>query len=124
MSEATIFEFNLPIGFQEGEGETLQKKGRMRLSRAEDEILPLKDYRVQQNPAYLTIILLSRVITQLGDLEGDEVNTHIVENLFSKDFNYLQGMYTRINQKESNVVEVLCPHCEKELDVDLSFTGE
>jgi len=38
----------------------------MRLANAADEILPLKDSRVQQNPGYLTIIILARVITKLG----------------------------------------------------------
>ena len=38
----------------------------MRLATAADEILPLKDPRVQSNQAYLIIILLSRVVTRLG----------------------------------------------------------
>ena len=44
----------------------LHRDGVMRLATAADEILPLKDPRVQANQAYLVVILLSRVITRLG----------------------------------------------------------
>ena len=63
----TEFEFTLPKGYVDKKG-TFNKKGIMRLATAADEILPLKDPRVQANPAYLTVILLSRVITKLGKL--------------------------------------------------------
>ena len=56
----TEFEFELPKGYVDGNGE-IHKKGIMRLATAADEILPLRDPRVVSNPGYLTIILLSRV---------------------------------------------------------------
>jgi hypothetical protein len=59
----TEYEFKLPIGYQDEEG-NLWREGIMRLATAADEILPLKDPRVQANQAYLIIILLSRVITR------------------------------------------------------------
>ena len=71
----TEFEFTLPRGFVTESGD-VHKVGRMRLATAADEILPMKDPRVQQNPAYLTVILLSRVIVSLGTLE--QVNTHAI----------------------------------------------
>ena len=61
----TEFEFELPKGYVDQNGD-LHKRGTMRLATAADEILPLRDPRVQQNSGYLTIILLSRVITKLG----------------------------------------------------------
>ena len=67
MTFQTEFEFTLPKGYVDNEG-NLHKKGIMRLATAADEILPLKDPRVQANPPYLTVILLSRVIIKLGDL--------------------------------------------------------
>jgi len=70
----------------------------MRLATAGDEILPLKDPRVQANPGYLAIIVLSRVVVRLGTLQM--VNTKVIEDLFSADFNYLQQLYNRINQVE------------------------
>jgi hypothetical protein len=76
----TEYEFTLPKGLADENG-NLHKKGVMRLATAADEIMPLKDLRVQQNPAYLTVIVLSRVITKLGDLEA--VTTKTIENLFA-----------------------------------------
>jgi len=91
----TEFEFILPIGFRDSDG-NLHRQGVMRLATAADEILPLKDHRVQANPAYLTIIVLSRVIIRLGALEM--ISTRVIEDLFSADFNYLQAFYNKINQ--------------------------
>ncbi|WP_298375796.1 hypothetical protein [Azospirillum sp.] len=92
---ATEVPFTLPIGYRDADG-ALHKDGVMRLATAGDEILPLKDHRVQSNPAYLTIIVLSRVIVRLGTL--DMINTKVIEDLFAKDFAYLQELYDRINK--------------------------
>ncbi len=94
MAFQTEFEFTLPKGYVDEQG-NLHRSGVMRLATAADEILPLKDPRVQQNPAYLTVILLSRVITRLGDVPA--VNTRIIEGVFSSDLAYLQNFYQRIN---------------------------
>lgn len=90
----TEFEFTLPKGFLDTEG-NLHRKGVMRLATAIDEISPLRDPRVKANPAYSTIIILSRVINCLGALP--EVSPAIVENFFAEDLNYLQDFYRRIN---------------------------
>ena len=67
MAFQTEFTFTLPRGYIDDTG-MIHREGTMRLANAADEILPLKDPRVQQNPGYLTIILLARVITKLGSL--------------------------------------------------------
>lgn len=95
MAFKTEFPFELPRGFIDEEGK-LHRKGMMRLATAADEILIQRDERVKNNPAYLSIILLSRVITKLGDIQN--VSTHTVENLFAKDFEYLQKFYQDINE--------------------------
>lgn len=117
----TEYDFVLPMGYADESG-TLHKEGKMRLATAADEILPMKDPRVQSNPAYLTVILLSRVITQLGGLKI--INPKIIEGLFTRDFSYLQEMYTRINQNGSNVIKAICPKCEHKFDVDAQLSGE
>jgi hypothetical protein len=91
----TEFEFSLPLGFIDAEGE-LHRDGLMRLATAADEILPLRDPRVRSNEAYLTIIVLSRVITRLGSLE--RVTPGVIERLFAADLAYLQDVYNRINR--------------------------
>jgi hypothetical protein len=93
----TEFEFTLPKGYVDGDG-NLHRKGVMRLSRAIDEITPMRDPRVKSNPAYATVIILSRVITRLGGLE--EISTLVIENLFASDLSYLQKFYRQINELE------------------------
>jgi hypothetical protein len=95
----TEFEFTLPKGYLDSEG-NLHRKGVMRLARAIDEVAPLKDPRVRTNPAYATILILSRVIIKLGALES--VNPAIVEDLFAEDLNFLQQFYRHINGLEEN----------------------
>ena len=92
---STQVEFSLPLGYVDADG-TMHKDGVMRLATAGDEILPLKDHRVQANPAYLTIIVLSRVIVKLGSM--DMITTKVIEDLYSADFTFLQELYNRINQ--------------------------
>lgn len=104
----TEFEFELPKGYVDKNGE-VHKRGTMRLATAADEILPLRDPRVQQNAGYLTIILLSRVITR------------VIEGLFTMDLAYLQDLYQRINMSEMPVYKITCPHCNQEIEVPMDF---
>jgi hypothetical protein len=90
----TEFEFTLPKGYLDGEG-NLHRKGVMRLAKATDEIEPLQDPRVQANPAYSTVIILSRVISRLGILE--DITPEVIENLYAADLNYLYDLYQKIN---------------------------
>jgi hypothetical protein len=103
---STEVEFTLPIGYRDADG-NLHRNGVMRLATAGDEILPLKDHRVQANPAYLSVIVLSRVIVRLGSL--DMVNTKVIEDLFAADFAYLQNLYNRINHVEADENVVAMP---------------
>jgi hypothetical protein len=115
------YEFSLPKGYLDENG-NLHRKGNMRLATAADEILPLKDPRVQQNPAYLPIIILSRVITELGDLQA--INTKIIEGLFSSDFAYLQKFYDTINSTDMSNVKAECPKCGNVFEVETGYHGE
>lgn len=100
----TEFEFTLPKGYLDSDG-NLHRKGMMRLARAIDEIVPMRDPRVKSNPAYSTIIILSRVITRLGALE--EVTPTIVEDLFACDLNYLYQFYRQINDLEEETTSAV-----------------
>ncbi len=117
----TEFEFTLPCGFIDEHG-TLHRDGVMRRATAADEILPLKDPRVANNPAYLAVILLSRVVTRLGSLA--QVNPRVVENLFAVDFAYLQDRYNEWNQLEPASVAATCPHCRQEFRAEVAALGE
>jgi hypothetical protein len=93
----TEIEFILPKGYIDAEG-VLHRHGVMRLAKAADEILPLRDPRVQQNPAYLAVIILSRVIVKLGGVQ--DIDCKLIENLYAADFEYLQRLYEKINAGE------------------------
>jgi hypothetical protein len=93
----TEIEFELPKGYVD-EGGMLHRRGTMRLATAADEILPLRDPRVQQNEAYLAVIVLARVLTRLGSLT--EVHTGVIENLYASDLAYLQRLYERFNASD------------------------
>ena len=113
----TEFEFDLPRGFVDRSG-TVHRHGAMRLATARDELLPLHDDRVRENPAYLTIVLLGRVITRLGGL--DEVHAGILENMFASDVAFLQDLYRRINQEGHTRAAVSCPACHHDFTVDMA----
>jgi len=121
MAFKTEYEFTLPKGFVDDAG-NLHKKGVMRLANAADEILPMRDHRVQQNPGYLTIILLSRVITKLGSLKA--IDTTVIEKLFVADLSYLQAFYQQINEGEIPKIKAVCPKCEHAFDVEVNSLGE
>ncbi len=111
----TEYEFTLPKGFVDFQG-NLQRDGVMRLATAMDEITPMRDPRVKQNEAYLSIIILSRVITRLGDMK--DVNTGTMEGMFTSDLSYLQEFYRSINEGGSPIGRVACPSCKSEFDVE------
>jgi len=120
MNLKTEFEFELPMGYVDKEG-NLHKKGTMRLATALDEITILNDMRVQSNEAYLVIVLLARVITSLGSLKS--INTNVIENLFAADLTFLQEFYRQINESGHTRREYVCPHCEERFELDLSTLG-
>jgi hypothetical protein len=117
MTLQTEFPFTLPRGYVDSEG-TLHREGVMRLATAYDEIAPMKDPRVQANPAYLVIILLARVVTRLGSLTA--LNPKTIEGLFSADLAFLQDFYKRINAYGTSMMEVSCPHCEGKFQVEVN----
>jgi hypothetical protein len=121
MTFQTEFEFELPKGYVDEDG-NLHKTGIMRLATAADEILPLKDPRVQSNPAYLSVILLSRVITELGSLQ--QVSTKVIENLYVSDLSCLQGLYRRINENGTGTIRTMCPKCEHVFEFEVEPEGE
>ena len=114
----TEYRFELPIGYLDQNTGVMHKQGVMRMATARDELLPLSDARLATNPAYLTVLLLSRVITQLGTLA--QVDTWVIENLFAADLAFLQDLYRRINQEGHTRAAVTCPSCSHSFTVDVA----
>lgn len=113
----TEFTFLLPRGYVDGAG-TVHREGVMRLATARDELIPLRDDRVRENPSYLTVVLLARVITRLGGIE--DIHAGIVENLFAADLAFLQDLYRRVNIEGHTRAGVTCPSCDHHFAVDIS----
>ncbi|MFC0602579.1 hypothetical protein [Streptomyces palmae] len=104
----TEFSFELPHGYVDSAG-TVHRLGTMRLATARDELSPLIDQRVRENPAYLGVVLLSLVITRLGAVP--DIHAGVVEQLFATDLAYLQDFYRRINGLAGPAEAVACPSC-------------
>jgi hypothetical protein len=113
----TEYAFVLPRGYLDGTG-TVHREGVMRLATARDEIIPQRDPRVRENEAYLTVLLLSRVITRLGGLT--QVHTGVIEGLFASDLAFLQDLYRRINAEGHTQAQVTCPACSHAFTVDVA----
>lgn len=116
MAFQTEFQFTLPKGYVDSNG-TLHREGVMRLATAKDEIAPLQDFRVQNNRAYLVIILLSRVVSKLGEMTT--ITPNIVEGLFSSDLAYLQEFYRKVNEDGTAALPAKCPSCAHDFEVDM-----
>ncbi|MEI5526699.1 hypothetical protein WB401_37735 [Streptomyces brasiliscabiei] len=112
----TEFPFELPRGYVDEAG-NVHREGVMRLATARDELIPLRDVRVQENPAYLSVVLLGRVITRLGNLPT--VHDGIVENMFASDLAFLQDFYRQVNAEGHTRAAVECPHCSEPFEVEL-----
>lgn len=120
MTLQTEFDFTLPIGYPSAEGR-LMRSGRMRRALALDEIQAAEDLRVQSNPAYLTVVLLSRVITRLEELTS--LTPEIVERFYAADLAYLEDLYLRLNSSEEIVLGAVCPHCNGKFQIRVAPLG-
>ena len=95
MSLQTEYEFTLPRGYVDPGG-SVHRHGTMRLATARDELEPLRHPTVTgPDDPRLTVIILSRVVTKLGDLPM--VTSNEIEGLFAADLAFLQDFYGVIN---------------------------
>ncbi len=113
----TEFTFLLPRGYVDSAG-TVHREGVMRLATARDELVPLRDDRVRENPAYLTVVLLARVVMRIGSIE--DIHAGVIENLFAADLAFLQDLYRRVNTEGHTRAAVTCPACEHRFAVDVA----
>lgn len=116
----TEYDFTLPRGYVGPEG-TVCREGTMRLATALDEIDAMRDPKGKNNPDYLSVLLLSKVVVRLEGVE--EVTPQVIEGLFTADFSFLQNMYETVNGTEDPVIRVQCPHCGRTFTDTLNFTA-
>jgi hypothetical protein len=119
MQMETEFSFKLPHGYKDEEG-NIYSEGVMRLATAYDEIVPMKDSRVQSNPAYL-IILNPDWGTLIGDLEN--VNPRVIEGLFSSVF--IENLTNRpvlLRLNSGNTLHLApCAHSREISDIEVDY---
>lgn len=120
MALQTEFDFYLPKGYIDGAG-VVHRAGCLRLATAQDEIEAVHDSRVQANEAFLPVVLLSRVILRLGDLEA--VTPAVIEGLFVSDLAYLEDLYMRFNSQEEVILNAVCPHCSGHFKLQVAPLG-
>ena len=113
----TSFDFVLPRGYVDQNG-TIHREGTMRLATARDELLPLLDPKVRQNEAFLSLVLLARVVTRLGSLPA--IDDQVIGGLWATDLAFLQDLHRRINTEGHTLVEVTCPSCSTDFTVDVA----
>lgn len=113
----TSFDFVLPRGYVDQSG-TVHREGTMRLATARDELMPLLDPKVRQNEAFLSLVLLARVVTRLGSLPV--IDDQVIGGLWATDLAFLQDLYRRINTEGHTLVEVTCPSCNSDFTVDVA----
>jgi hypothetical protein len=113
----TEYPFVLPRGFVDEHGK-LHRTGAMRLATAKDELTAHAEPQVRQNPAYLSVYLLMRTLTELGSVPT--IDRFVVEHLFASDLAFLQDMYRRNNQQGHTEAEVDCPECGHRFLVDVA----
>jgi hypothetical protein len=113
----TRFEFTLPRGYLDRSGR-LHRQGVMRMATARDELVPLYDDRVRENPQYLTVVLLARVIERIGDVT--DIHGGVIENLFAADLAFLQDLYRRVNAEGHTRIGTKCPACGHEFSLNVA----
>ncbi len=113
----TEFTFWLPRGYVDAAG-TVHREGVMRLATARDELVPLRDDRVRENPSYLTVVLLARVVMRIGAIE--DIHAGVIEDLFAADLAFLQDLYRRVNTEGHTRAAVTCPACSHRFAVDVA----
>ncbi|MDP4805350.1 MAG: hypothetical protein NWR45_10380 [Candidatus Nanopelagicales bacterium] len=116
----TTFDFVLPRGYVDGEGK-VHREGTMRLATARDELMPLLDPKVRENGAFLSLVLLARVVTRLGTLPS--IDDQMMGGLWATDLAFLQDLYRQINSEGHTLIEVSCPSCSSNFAVDLAGGG-
>jgi hypothetical protein len=113
----TEIAFTLPRGYVD-QGGTVHREGTMRLATARDEIEPLREVEVRQNQAYLSVLLLARTVTRIGEVT--HITPELVAGLYAADFDHLQRLYERVNSDGDAAGVVNCPSCAHRFEVDLT----
>lgn len=121
MLNPTEFEFILPRGLVDTNGQC-HRQGIMRLATARDEFERSRNRQAQENPIWSDLVILARVITQLGEFA--QVTPDQLAELFSADLGFLRELFNRLNRQDHAQLEAQCPHCRTDIEINLALSGE
>lgn len=109
MAIRTIFKFTLPRGngIQTEVGRKVS--GSMRLVKIKDLLQIERDGEVQRATGAFYVVLLAKVITELGNEKS--VNRKTIERLDPIDFTFLVDFLHTINHQVIKHIPLQCPEC-------------
>ncbi len=110
-------DFALPHGYVDEAG-VVHRNGRIRMATALDEVFALQDARVQGNEAFLPIVLLARVVVELGTVPA--ITPTVIGRLFAADLLYLQDLYLRHNSFAPMYADSICPACSSQIRLQVA----
>lgn len=96
--------------------------GTMRLLKVKDIVSIERDSTVQKNNGFFYVVLLSKVITQLGS--ENSVNRNTIEKLNPVDFAFLVDFMHEINHQIIKKISLRCPNCQHEYIGEFEQLGE
>jgi hypothetical protein len=116
------FHFSLPKGTGLQPNSGTRVTGTMRLTKVSDLLSIERDGGVQRNSGEFYLVLLSKVVTQLGTLKA--VNRKVIENLDPADFAFLTDFINHINHQVIKRIPLTCPSCGSTYTGVFSELGE
>lgn len=118
MEVRTVFKFVLPDKDEAGS----KIRGKMKLLKVKDVMHVQRDRRVQENPHLNYLVLLNRVIENLGDAKM--ITTGLIEKLSPKNFIFLVDFMDKINHQVLKQLPISCDKCHEQYFGEVSFPGE
>jgi phage FluMu protein gp41 len=122
MNIRTTFRFTLPNGAGVKTETGRKANGTMRLITVKDLVLIETAESVKNNSAMFYVVLLAKVITELGN--EAMINRNTIEKLSSEDFAFLIDFLHEINHQVIKKIPITCEHCSHQYFGAFSQLGE
>ncbi|QQO11440.1 hypothetical protein JFL75_19030 [Breznakiella homolactica] len=118
----TSFRFTLPKGTGIRTEAGRKVTGTMRLIQVKDLVLIERDSQVQRGSGAFYVVLLSKVITELG--QEKMITRKTIEGLSSADFAFLVDFMHQVNHQVIKKIPLKCEVCGNEYWGALTELGE
>ena len=122
MKIRTQFRFTLPKGTGIKTENGHKVTGIMRLVKVKDIVSIERDSTVQKNTGAFYVVLLSKVIEELGSERN--INRGTIEKLTPVDFAFLVDFMHEINHQVIKKIPLKCPTCQSDFEGEFEQLGE